>query len=79
VSEAEGWILAQPRNENGKVDILIVIAEGKKRGYCICPKPMRQMIDFTAEGNPGLLAKALTCTWCEQPETRASWEFWYGG
>jgi hypothetical protein len=76
MSEAEGWIAAQPKLENGKVDINLLIAEGKARGYCVCPKPLRQMIDFTAEGNG--LAEPLTCTWCEQPEAKASWEFWYG-
>jgi hypothetical protein len=75
-SEAETWLAIQPRNDKGKVDISLVIAEGKRRGYCICPKPMRQMIDFSAEGNN--FNKPLTCNWCLMPEMRASWDFWYG-
>lgn len=68
MAEAEAWIAAQPKLENGKVDLQLVMAEGRRRGYCICPKPMRQMINFDG----------FDCAWCEQPETRASWEFWYG-
>jgi hypothetical protein len=67
VAEADTWVPAQPRLGNGKVDITVVIAEGQRRGYCICPKPMRQMINFDG----------LSCSWCGQPETRASWAFWY--
>ena len=76
MSEAETWLAAQPKNTVGKVDISVVIAEGQARGYCICPKPLRQMIDLTAEGNG--VDTPLTCKWCEQPETRGSWQFWYG-
>lgn len=75
VPEAKGWLAAQPKNEKGKVDILLLIAEGQKRGYCICPKPMREIIDFTAEGNR--LREPLICLWCNMPETRESWTFWY--
>jgi len=78
MSEAETWLAGQPRNDAGKVDISLVITEGRRRGYCICPKPLREVIDFTVEDNPGLMDKPLTCTWCGQPETRGSWEFWYG-
>lgn len=67
VAEAETWIAEQPKNDLGKVDITVVMAEGRRRGYCICPKPMRQIISFDG----------LTCTWCGMPETRQSWEFWY--
>ena len=66
--EAEIWLAAQPKLANGKVDIQVVIAEGRRRGYCICPKPFREMINF----------QGLTCSWCEQLETWQSWEFWYG-
>jgi hypothetical protein len=59
---------AQPRLPSGKVDARLLVAEGQRRGYCICPKPMRQMISFDG----------MTCTWCGQPETRQSWAFWYG-
>jgi hypothetical protein len=76
MSEAEQWLAGQPKLDNGKVDVRLVIAEGLRRGYCICPKPFRQMIDFTAEGNN--FPAPLTCKWCDQPETRQSWEFWYG-
>lgn len=65
--EAEQWLNAQTKDENGKVAIAVVIKEGKKRGYCICPRPMRQMINFSG----------LTCAWCEMPETNQSWDFWY--
>jgi hypothetical protein len=68
MSEAEGWIKEQPKLANGKVDVRLLIVEGQRRGYCICPKPMRQMIDFDG----------LTCSWCDQEETRKSWAFWYG-
>ena len=67
-AEAEAWIAAQPKQENGKVDGRLLVAEGQRRGYCICPKPIRRMVDFSG----------LTCTWCGQPDTRQSWEFWYG-
>ena len=67
MAEADMWLADQPKLANGKVDIRMVIAEGQRRGYCICPKPMRGLIDFTG----------LTCKWCGQPETRQSWEFWY--
>lgn len=65
--EAEEWIAAQEKLVTGKVDIRILIDEGQRRGYCICPKPMRQIIDF----------KGMTCKWCEMPETQGSWDFWY--
>jgi hypothetical protein len=68
MSEAETWIATQPKQPNGKVDVALVIAEGKRRGYCICPKPMRQMINF----------QGLTCSLCGQPETLESHDFWYG-
>lgn len=67
MTEAEEWLNAQPKLENGKVDILLVIAEGQTRGYCICPKPMRDMINFTG----------LTCAWCGMEETIGSYNFWY--
>lgn len=67
-AEAETWIAAQPKKGNGKVDITIVIAEGRRRGYCICPKPMRQLINF----------QGRACSWCGQPESEQSWTFWYG-
>jgi hypothetical protein len=68
MAEADEWVPAQKRLPNGKVDVRIIIAEGQRRGYCICPKPMRQMIDF----------KGLHCSWCGQEETGESWKFWYG-
>lgn len=67
MSEAESWIAAQPKTPQGKVSIFLVINEGQARGYCICPKPLRQLINF----------EGLRCQWCHQPETRASWDFWY--
>jgi len=67
MSEADVWVPAQSKNDKGKVSVELLIAEGQRRGYCICPKPMRQMINFDG----------LTCSWCEQPETRQSWAFWY--
>jgi hypothetical protein len=67
MTEAEQWLAAQPKNSKGKVDITVVIAEGRKRGYCICPIPMRQMISFD-----GLIHQ-----WCGMPDTNQSWEFWY--
>ena len=69
MSEAESWLAKQPKLPNGKVDALLLVAESRQRGYCICPRPMRQMIDFSG----------LTCNWCKQPEALRSWEFWYGG
>jgi len=77
MSEAEGWLAAAPKLANGKIDVRLLMAEGRTRGYCICPKPMRQMIDFSVEGNPGMPVP-ITCADCLQPETRASWKFWYG-
>jgi hypothetical protein len=77
MSEAETWLNQQPKLPNGKVDIRLIIAEGIRRGYCICPKPMRQLIDLTVEGNPDLPGP-LTCKWCSQPETKDSYRFWYG-
>lgn len=68
MSEAEKWLAAQPKLPNGKIDVTLLIAEGRRRGYCICPKPLRQMISFDG----------FTCAWCDQPETRGSWQFWYG-
>lgn len=68
VSEAETWLSDQPKLANGKVDVWVLITEGQRRGYCICPKPMRQMINFDG----------LTCAWCGQVESRESWNFWYG-
>lgn len=76
MTRAAAWFLEQPKNADGKVDGKLLVAEGRRRGYCVCPKPMRQMIDFTMEGNPGL-SEPFTCAWCEQPETRQSREFWY--
>lgn len=67
MSEAESWLAQQPKNAKGKVDIAVVIAEGRRRGYCICPRPLRQMIDFSG----------LTCNWCMMPDTRESWSFWH--
>lgn len=69
-SEAWLWISTElaGQPEGSKVDVRILIAEGKRRGYCICPKPMRQMIDFSG----------MSCSWCLMPETRQSWQFWYG-
>lgn len=68
MSEADTWVPAQEKNEDGKVDLRVLIAEGQARGYCICPKPMRQLINFDG----------YTCSWCKQAETRESWKFWYG-
>lgn len=65
--EAERWLAEQPKLANGKVDITLVIAEGKSRGYCICPKPLRQLINVDG----------FTCQWCGETETRSSWAFWY--
>jgi hypothetical protein len=66
--EAETWLADQPKNDKGKVPIQLVIAEGISRGYCICPKPLRQVINM----------EGMTCTICGQRETRDSWRFWYG-
>lgn len=77
MSEVESWLAEAPKLANGKVDVMLLVKEGRRRGYCICPKPMRQMIDFSQEGNPGM-PSPMTCTNCLQPEMRASWEFWYG-
>lgn len=74
--EAETWLAEQPRkpgtrtadNPDGKVDIAVLIQEGRRRGYCICPRPLRQVVDV----------RGLTCKWCDQPETDDSWRFWYG-
>jgi hypothetical protein len=68
MAEAAAWIDAQPKLANGKVDARLLIAESVRRGYCVCPKPMRQIINVDG----------LTCAWCDQKETRQSWEFWYG-
>jgi hypothetical protein len=65
--EAEIWLKKQPKNTKGKVDIRLVIEEGKKRGYCICPKPMRQMINMNG----------MICALCLMPESKESWKFWY--
>jgi hypothetical protein len=67
MSEAAEFLAAAPKMPNGKVDVLHLIEEGQKRGYCICPKPMRQMVSFDG----------LVCTWCGMVETRQSWAFWY--
>lgn len=67
MTEAERWLTEQPKNEKGKVDVRLVIAEGLRRGYCICPKPLRQMIDF----------RGHQCSMCGQLETIESWQFWY--
>jgi hypothetical protein len=67
-AEAESWLAAQPKNDKGKVPLGVVIAESKRRGYCICPKPMRQLINITG----------LKCSWCFMTETNESSEFWYG-
>jgi hypothetical protein len=69
ITEAEIWLSAQPKQPDGKVNGTLVIEEGQRRGYCICPKPMRQLIDFAE--------MRLNCKWCGQPETRKSWAFWY--
>jgi hypothetical protein len=66
--EAERWLAEQPKLPNGKVDIRLLVAEGQKRGYCICPVPMRQMINVDG----------LTHQWCGMRESRESWKFWYG-
>lgn len=67
-TEAETWLEHAPKQPNGKVSIFVVIAEGQRRGYCICPKPLRQLIVFDG----------WTCSWCHQPETADSHRFWYG-
>ena len=71
----EKWAATQPRNADGKVDARLLIPESQRRGYCVCPKPFRQVIDFSAEGNG--LAEPLRCVHCDQPETRESYDFWY--
>jgi hypothetical protein len=68
MAEAESWLAAQPKLPNGKVDGRLLITESERRGYCICPRPLRRMISFAG----------LTCKWCLQPETDESWAFWYG-
>ena len=67
MTEAETWLAAAPKNERGKVDGALVVAEGQRRGYCICPKPIRAMVFFDG----------FTCSWCGMPETRESWAFWH--
>jgi hypothetical protein len=69
MAEADEWVPAQEKLPNDKVSIQVLIAEGQRRGYCICPKPLRQMIDFKGLGS---------CSWCGQIEKTESWEFWYG-
>jgi hypothetical protein len=66
-TEAEQWLTAQPKNTRGKVDILLVVMEGVARGYCICPKPLREMVNF----------QGLRCSDCLQLETQGSYDFWY--
>lgn len=66
--EVEGWLAAQPKLADGKVDITLLIAEAKRRGYCLCPIPMAQMIDFKEFG---------IHSWCNQPYMDESWEFWF--
>ena len=67
MAEAESWLAAAPKLANGKVDVQLLIAEGQRRGYCICPKALRQLITF----------EGYRCTWCGQVETSQSWAFWY--
>lgn len=67
VAEVVAWLAAQPKTIDGKVDIQIVVAEGRKRGYCICPRPLREIVNF----------QGLTCKWCLMPEMQASYDFWY--
>jgi hypothetical protein len=68
LTEAATWLTAQPTLANGKVDIRLVIAEGQKRGYCICPIPMSQLVDFRDLG---------THRWCGMLYTDDSWTFWW--
>lgn len=68
MTEFEKWVAEQPKSPiTGKVDGRLLLNESHKRGYCVCPKPMRQMISF----------EDLTCADCMQQETRQSWEFYY--
>jgi hypothetical protein len=66
-TEFGAWLVDKPLNETGKVDGRLLLEESRSRGYCVCPRDIRRMIDFSG----------LTCGWCGQPEARASWEFYY--
>lgn len=61
------WMSHQAFQENGKIDGALLIEESKKRGYCVCPRSIRRMVDFSG----------MTCGWCEQPESKDSWRFWH--
>lgn len=68
MKQCEVWLADQPRDEvTGKVDGRLLVQESKRLGYCVCPRALRQMVNFAG----------LRCMWCEQPETEASWAWWY--
>ncbi len=75
--EAESWLAAQPKMPNGKVDGRLLVTEGQRRGYCICPRPLRSMIDFSPESFAEAGLPPMVCGLCGQPDTRQSWAFWH--
>ncbi len=76
MSEFARWAAEQPKTEKGQIDARLLIDESKRRGYCVCYRPMRQLVDFSS-GWEEFFTEPLTCKWCHQPETKGSWEFWY--
>jgi hypothetical protein len=66
--EIEQWLAAAPKLDNGKVDGALLIDESRRRGYCVCPRELRRVINF----------EGFTCRFCGQRETDESWRFWYG-
>jgi hypothetical protein len=67
-SEAMAMIQTMPKLDNGnKVDGSLFIEVSKEKGYCVCPRVIREVISFDG----------FRCVWCNQTETRQSWEFWY--
>ena len=50
----EGW-----QREGRRVTAAALIAEGHDRGYCVCHKPLQQLVD----------TRGLTCSDCLQPVT----------
>lgn len=67
-TEAQRWLATMPSGPQMFASVQTFIDEGRRRGYCICPRERRWLV---------FPRVVLTCGICGQPETRCSYDFWY--
>lgn len=68
ITRAIIWMGNAPKHpQTHKISLEYLYAECRRYGYCICPKPLRALVDFTG----------LNCTNCGMPEKQESRDFWY--